>query len=1659
MKKTKKKISFLQSISEELFVGSLVIILVVGMMYVSLGNTDSRQKNLYTADVSTTMTESSLPSIERPDPLLERCKDVQKWFVEDGDWTTRSGDTYELQECKRLFYGNNEENWKAGTTVISQEACNIIRQNLLPIGGWTERDSSSSEVEECKKSFYNNDEEQWSYQIDWYPSVERCEKIRKWFIEDGDWTARYGWDNEPRECKWLFYADNEENWISGTKVISKEYCQNVRKVFVYEDNWTVRNIPDTDISECKQLFYNNNEEQWSYKIDWYPSVERCEKVRKQFVEEGNWTERFGYMIEPEECKRLYYANHEENWISGTKVISKEYCNNIREVFVYNENWTARNIPSSDVIECKQSFYNNNENQWSYRVNWDPSIERCEDIRKWFVEDGNWTARFGSTYEPMECKKLFYGQGKKDWQTGKSLSYEDILIRVLKKKGIRSISTLNDGALTKDEFMSILNEINPSFLYPVDGGLLTYGDMVTFLEGAFDIPQKEGQNSLYEYSIIDNLLYDQSKRVSYTIVAKSLAHALIAESSPETYIRFDNGASAFSAYTMTDIESEIEMIVPFYGSTSTLDIIDIGKIPPVLGDFAGIDGGLISSDDFLEAQEEEDEETILSAKPDGMITFDDVIKLYKHYMNPEQYPLTSQESLHAAPTDLPPVPTFPLKENTVRFSFDGPSSSDIPIGASDVSLLNFTLASQTDITVKDLDIIVYADDDSDNDPFDAVEDSLGSATSDPDGLINTGTEANIKNIRIINLDTNKILMGPLSLDIAEAYGDDANQTIDFTDDVDIKAGQTLHLSVVVDIDNGISTGTEIGAALDISGFVAEDRSVNILTSQEVIPNNDLIGYAITTTDPSLTVSKNYTVSSGVKVRNSETEMFAFDMQAGESSEIQVQKITFTGLIDSNPKFANDFRVGSDTDVSNTYHFRDVVEYLTLYEDFVSPENKRGTVAYSDFDGRIVFKNLGLRIPSETIQTFIVTGKIANSSIYGEENTEVKIDIFDIDADIDSFDRSGNSLNERGYDFPNGGSEDNPDEYSQITIINSGTLAVTIPSTTVSSQVIVAGTTGNEMSTIRFSATLEPFVIRKLTLRNGYGTTAETYNYDDNIAALKVTYYTDASQTTQETRTCNSSGIQGVWNCSSLNIYVPNPEEGGGADSVDVTVLADLNSTANNRADLGDQPSFTFTAVGDFEAVGQFSGNKIYEETVLVPELGPLSTFETVRAYEAASDAAAYDLDVTGADRVLSVTDNDLYTEGSLICIDVADDGCGMTDEKAYVIARCTAPEIPHRDCRYDNDIVLYRGSSPRFSNEGLFGSFRAATSYNDDIDLLTPSTALVVPAMIVQGTKITVANNIMSSSGLYNESEEVMNFTFNTDSEGSAKIRQGMALTTATEGTDIGANFIVNTNETYGQQLDGSSTAITWTSYGDQPDSTIQFAATAGTLDDYARASFFVYWDDSSQDGDSDLLYENLSIFTSTNAEAINGQSMYFNGSCAEGAWCHIDIPLPPGTDASDDVFGIEIDEQGMGTNIEDILIIDDLKLYNEKIQMNLTLNEDVTTVGGTAYLKVNGIIVATAAVGWDAVTGGTDYESGTLLFVPTGGYDDIDLSGTDLFSVEIPTNIFREAPSSTERLTATINLGSSSYEGDIHWYDVEGANTVKFTGINDTDKISTTISY
>ncbi|MBI2476770.1 hypothetical protein HYV72_01215, partial [Candidatus Uhrbacteria bacterium] len=171
----------------------------------------------------------------------------------------------------------------------------------------------------------------------------------------------------------------------------------------------------------------------------------------------------------------------------------------------------------------------------------------------------------------------------------------------------------------------------------------------------------------------------------------------------------------------------------------------------------------------------------------------------------------------------------IQGGDVTFAFNGPVAGDLHTNSQDNPIFTFSLTSKQSVTVKDIDFIVVADDDADGDAFDGVE--AGAATSDDDGLINSGAEANLKDIKVRYTSSGNTLMGPLELDTVtdsaaneddsaglDGDAEDADQVIDFTDDFSIAAGQTLDLQLTADVDNNTAANTIFGAVLDVSGIV-------------------------------------------------------------------------------------------------------------------------------------------------------------------------------------------------------------------------------------------------------------------------------------------------------------------------------------------------------------------------------------------------------------------------------------------------------------------------------------------------------------------------------------------------------------------------------------------------------------------------------------------------------------------------------------------------------------------------------------------------------------------------------------------------------------------------------------------------------------------------
>ncbi|MDA0207935.1 MAG: hypothetical protein O3B64_00805 [bacterium] len=515
---------------------------------------------------------------------------------------------------------------------------------------------------------------------------------------------------------------------------------------------------------------------------------------------------------------------------------------------------------------------------------------------------------------------------------------------------------------------------------------------------------------------------------------------------------------------------------------------------------------------------------------------------------------------------------------VSIVFDGPSTGKVSVNASAQNIFEFTITTQAAITVKDLDIIVYADDDADGDATDAAE---GGTDTDTTGLIGASS-GNISNIRLVNKETGSTVMGPLELDSTVDGGDDADQTIDFTNDFEMDEDESLTLQVLVDTESGLASGTELAAALDISGLVLEDANGDSITnSTSVTPVTDLTGNNQEALSATLTVSLG---SSGSKthVQGSSNEfMNSFNLKAGEAGTVTVSAVTLS--VYAHDAASGTFQLGdcaaADECASSDVDVQTFISTCTIEDSegmqigtAKSPSSDGNTVSFDDFAWEI-----GANANEEVnVYCSFNPSAAAYSGYFG-------IDIADVSEDIVAEDSEAVSVTATG-DAVNGGTSPT----NVVTVAESGTVNVTLHSSTPDADFLVtsAAEDWNLVAVYDATATNEDFMIKEITFKEyaatALGQSASAYN--NNIERVRLDYPTeDGAGATAYANIVGSevefTGIDGFVefgaSSSLFSVYVDVP----GTDRVSG------DATSNERVSM----AFDVDGSADdqFRAVGQGS----------------------------------------------------------------------------------------------------------------------------------------------------------------------------------------------------------------------------------------------------------------------------------------------------------------------------------------------------------------------------------------------------------------------------------------------------------------------------------------
>lgn len=525
----------------------------------------------------------------------------------------------------------------------------------------------------------------------------------------------------------------------------------------------------------------------------------------------------------------------------------------------------------------------------------------------------------------------------------------------------------------------------------------------------------------------------------------------------------------------------------------------------------------------------------------------------------------------------------------QVTFNGPASDDIGQGASDVTLMEFTVTTTQEVTIKDFPIRVGADEDGSTDPLDGGT----NAGSDNDGLYNNGqSEGNLQDIKIINVDTGQTLWGPNELSADSTAALDAIQTITFTEDLTMSAGQSLDLAITADVGDNATSGEDFAVLIDMDGssgtLTVEDANGDALTSgTEILPSGDLNGNSMNVDVASLTFALASAPTSFTTVQgSSDVTVLGLTATAGTAEDIVLNELTIDTYGDAASATATDYVNGGEANAQVEDFFSTCSLYSgngTLIDGPVSPTTS------GQF---LVFDGADWTIEAGDVESLELTCQLANPS-----DTTDRYFAFDIDAAANAVAETveGDSVTAT-LGTLNGDIDGGNAPTVAITIDDAGTLSALLDSSSPDSMYLMAGTSDNWVSTFRFEATNEDFTVQTVSF-------TETQAADDggavgiyanNIGSVTISYLDESGATVTDTAFMSSNEVK----FTNQDIFVGTDQDA----LVDVYVdVPTIDRTTGGSATSGERVELSLydddnSGNDGFKAVGLGSGTTLGETSI-------------------------------------------------------------------------------------------------------------------------------------------------------------------------------------------------------------------------------------------------------------------------------------------------------------------------------------------------------------------------------------------------------------------------------------------------------------------------------
>ena len=594
---------------------------------------------------------------------------------------------------------------------------------------------------------------------------------------------------------------------------------------------------------------------------------------------------------------------------------------------------------------------------------------------------------------------------------------------------------------------------------------------------------------------------------------------------------------------------------------------------------------------------------------------------------------------------------------------------IGLDTSDTVFLALTMTAAADITINRTRLAWCHD--------------AAGAGADYETLVATSPYfADVEDVKIVNKDTGAVIAGPhdgsafITVTSATVGGlcpqDAPGLYKDFTDNFDLSAGESINLQVTADVVDGntaetqsslvtgsvikliwVSYGTVVGTTGTIS-YMKYTGTNNAVLAANIVPSSDIAGEEMTLAAPALAITLAGTPAgdAGTQVTThavgtartyvtgqTAVPVNGFILTAGSASDIKITALTLDGYVNCNDA-ATEFDNGlQDTNCYTKNLVSSVEIWDTTLNTMVPGSSAKGFTGTSYVD--VAYTGLNWTIPAGESRTLLVKANL--SSIIPSDSTNFDAIAFDIVApatDVVAQDKDGTTVVVTG-DSVNLSTND---PSVSIAIYSYGSIAVAAANDTPDQNVLLMGSTNNEVSKYKLTASREAFNVDTFSV--GLLDDSGEVELADrtNLTGVALKYQTAAQYGTSDWTVSSKKQFGATATLSftfsgTARPYVPKD------DSSYITALVDVDSySAGTGAHSGDYFNMMVaTGTDEIKLYGAQSGHLLNSATQLTTGFNEQYIFRSKPFFEKVAwsgdnlELAKFSITATGYDVTFDGTD--------------------------------------------------------------------------------------------------------------------------------------------------------------------------------------------------------------------------------------------------------------------------------------------------------------------------------------------------------------------------------------------------------------------------------------